>query len=81
MSDWWWYVLVVIVVVVVAAVLYMRSRGAGTTGVEANDPSRNYRGDRETDRLGGMSDEDREWESASLERNRKSQERQPPGTE
>ncbi|HYH12891.1 MAG TPA: hypothetical protein VD789_11095 [Thermomicrobiales bacterium] len=75
MSDWWWYALIIVVVLAVAVVAYMRARSSGATGGSAGDASRDYRGERETDRLGGMSAEDREWEAASLERNRQSQER------
>lgn len=83
MSDWWWYVLVA-VVVVAAAVVLMRGRSSRTTrATPAVDErlARDYGNEREAGRLGGMSDEDRAWESASLERNRKSVERdQPPQT-
>ena len=79
MSDWWWIILLVLVIVAVAAFILMRGRNAGVSGGAVDDPSRNYRGERETDRLGGMSDEDRAWESASLERNRQRDElKQPP---
>ena len=42
------------------------------TGAPADDTSdapRNYTDEREATRLGGMSDEDRAWETASQERN------------
>ncbi len=56
-------------------------RRTGAPAADTNDASRNYEAERETDRLGGMSQEDREWEAASLERNRQAQEREqmPPG--
>lgn len=74
MSDWW-YIVAIVIVLAVAAFLYARSRNTGVSGGEASDPSRDYRDERETDRLAGMSDEDREWETASLDRNRRAQER------
>lgn len=74
MSEWW-FLLAVAVVLVAAVVLYVRRRDADGSGGDAGDPSRDYRGERETGRLAGMSDEDREWEAASIERNRQSRER------
>jgi hypothetical protein len=78
MSDWWWWVLVAIAVIVVAAFVVMRRRNAGAPDTSANTPTPNYREERETGRLGGMSAEDRAWETASLERNRKREEQEPP---
>ncbi len=80
MSDWWWYALVIVVILAVALVVYARARRAGTPAGQGDDSSRDYRGERETNRTSGMSDEDREWEAASLERNRQAQEqdRTPP---
>ncbi len=76
MSEWW-VLLVVALVLVLAAlvVLYVRRRDVGVSGDAAGDPSWDYRSERETGRLAGMSDEDREWEAGSIERNRQSQER------
>ena len=77
MSDWL-IILLAIVVVAAAVVAYMRVRAANASGPETADPSRNYTNERESDRVGGMSDEDREWEAASLKRNRDAQERTEP---
>lgn len=82
MSEWW-FVLLLLAIVVAAAFLYVRSRNTRIGGGSAtDDSSRNYRDERETTRLGGMSDEDREWEAASQERNRQTEGRgdTPPGS-
>lgn len=72
----WWFIIVVVVVVAAAIAYFMRARGqgGGTTGAPV-DAERNYGDEREANRVGGLSDEDREWEAASLERNRQAQER------
>jgi hypothetical protein len=83
MSDWWWYALVLVVILAVALVVYARARRAGTPVSQGDDSSRDYREERETNRTSGMSDEDREWEAASLERNLQAQDRHrtpPPVT-
>ena len=78
MSDWWWIILTALVIVAMAAFVVMRRRSGGMTVSGVDDPTRNYQGERETNRLGGMSDEDRAWETASLERNRQREEQEPP---
>jgi hypothetical protein len=80
MSEWWWYAIVAIAIVV-AVYVGLRIRRSPTTLVDADATTHDYRADRETGRLAGMSDEDRAWESASLERNRVTEEgrdRNPP---
>jgi hypothetical protein len=80
MSNWW-YVLA-IVVIAASVILFLRYRGRGggvplasRTGI---GPNRNYAQEREEARVGRMSEEDQEWESASLERNREEQAGTPP---
>lgn len=73
MSDWWWYALIIVVVVAGAVFVYSRSRNTSPSGGGADEATRDYQGEREADRLGGMSAEDREWEAASVERNRQNQ--------
>lgn len=75
MSDWWWYALVIVVILGVALVVYARARRVSTPAGRGDDGSRDYRDEREANRTSGMSDEDRAWEAASLERNRQAQER------
>ena len=78
MSDWW----TVIAVVALAAVgiQYVRSRRSGNgrsgadRGSDAGAPS-DYRQDREDARRANMSETDRAWEAASLQRNQEAQER------
>ena len=51
--------------------------GRGSKGREGDAPaSRGYVQDREDERVGRMSDEDRAWEAASLERERERRERE-----
>ncbi len=76
MSDWWWYAFL-IVVIVASVYLILRIRRSDAPRSDAGATSRDYTGDREAHRVGGMSDEDREWEAASLRRSHEAQERQP----
>ena len=83
MSGQWW-ILVAVVVIVAIIVAYQRSRqgqvrqtrdlrmGAQEQG-QAQSPSEEI-SQREERRLTGMSTEDRDWEQASLQRNRDIQE-------
>lgn len=41
----------------------------GAPAADTSDAPRNYKDEREATRLGGMSEEDRAWETASRERN------------
>ncbi len=93
MSNQWW-ILVAVVVIVAIIVAYQRSRqsqvrqtrdlrmGAQEQG-RAQSPGEEI-SQREERRLTGMSAEDREWEQASLQRNRDIQDertRQVQGSE
>jgi hypothetical protein len=83
MSNQWW-ILVAVVVIVAIVIAYQRSRqsqvrdtrdlrmGAQERG-RAQSPSEEL-SQREDHRLAGMSAEDRDWEQASLQRNREIQE-------
>jgi flagellar biosynthesis/type III secretory pathway M-ring protein FliF/YscJ len=84
MSAQWWVVLAV-VVIIVAVIAYRRSRRAQESRAQerrmsvqrqsaAHSPAEEI-SQREDRRLGGMSAEDREWEQASLQQNRETQER------
>jgi hypothetical protein len=78
MSGW---ILILAVIVIVVVVAYaMRSRSATDAGTEADTSARDYRGERESSRLSDMSDEDRAWEAASLERSRTTQQADPPSS-
>ena len=78
MADWW-LVLVLVAIAALCAVyvLYRRQRGRG--GAEdqqsAGLPPRDYTQEREDTRLTNMSDEDRAWQSASLEKDRATKDR------
>jgi hypothetical protein len=50
-------------------------RRTGASAADTSDAARNYDDERETSRLGGMSEEDRAWEAASQERNTKAEAR------
>ena len=93
MSNQWW-ILIAVVVIVAIIVAYRRSRqtqvrqsqdlrmGAQELG-RAQSPSEEL-SQREERRLTGMSTEDRDWEQASLQRNRDIQDeraRQVQGSE
>jgi flagellar biosynthesis/type III secretory pathway M-ring protein FliF/YscJ len=84
MSGQWW-ILVAVVIIVAIVVAYMRSRQSQERqtqvrrmGVQeqgrAHSPDEEI-SQREDRRLTGMSAEDRDWEQASLQRNRDIQER------
>jgi hypothetical protein len=85
----WVYVLVIVVLAAVG-VLYLRSRRSGNGGrigrivdrQDSGQPPRDYAREREADRVSHMSEEDRTWEAASLQKNREAQAREqpPPGT-
>ena len=84
MSTQWW-VVVVVVLIVIAVVVYLRSRRTQVSQAQDRRMSMQEQGraqspaeeitQREEHRLGGMSAEDRAWETASLERNREQVER------
>lgn len=84
MENQWW-ILVAVVVIVVIVVAYMRSRQSQERQTRVQRMSVQEQGraqspgeeisQREDRRLTGMSAEDREWEQASLQRNRDIQER------
>jgi hypothetical protein len=84
MSGWWF--IFVIVVLAAVGILVLRSR-RGRTGeriVEYEDtgqPPRDYSQEREDNRVRRMSEEDRVWEAASLQRDQEAreQEQSPPG--
>lgn len=72
----WWSILVIVALVGFAGGLYLRARGDRTDTRRADHertgegPARDIRQARETDRLAHLTEEDRGWERASLERNR-----------
>lgn len=82
MSDWWYVIaIVVIAALAIAYLLYQRANASGGGDVDNSGPARDYTEERETNRVGGMSDEDREWEAGSQRKNREAQERdQSPPT-
>lgn len=73
MSDAWSIIAVAGIAAIV--ILYLRSRkaGSGTSGRArqvGTAADRNYTQERADDRRARMSDDDRTWEAASLQRNR-----------
>ena len=70
-----WSILLIILIVEAAVIAYTRVRRGRAAGPESAGPSRNYTDERESDRVCGMSAEDREWEAASIQRNRDAKER------
>lgn len=77
MSNWW--IILIVVVIVAAGFLFWRSRRERHEDVVVGAAStRNYEQEREDSRNAQMSDEDRAWQSASLEKNRENQQHQAP---
>jgi hypothetical protein len=75
-----WIILAVIVLAVLGIVYVVLRRSRRTVPLDAGSPaaSRDFSGERETSRLGGMSEEDRAWQAASLEKDRTNREQKPP---
>lgn len=70
-----WYLIVVVVLAVAGILLFVRYRNAGATRLQTEQREQSRPGpahvqDREVARLANMSAEDREWETATLQRNR-----------
>lgn len=70
MSNW----LLIIVVLAAAAILYTlyqrnQASGRAQTRLERPSADRDYQKEREDARVAHLSDDDRAWEAASLERN------------
>jgi flagellar biosynthesis/type III secretory pathway M-ring protein FliF/YscJ len=75
-----WYLVVVVILAVVGILLFMRSRNAEATRRdderrEQSRPGPAHIQDREDARLANMSAEDRDWETATLQRNRENEAR------
>jgi LPXTG-motif cell wall-anchored protein len=80
----WWYVIVILALVALG-LLYLRYRrnhagisDAGSRNGDRRDstlPARDFTQEREADRVGHMTAEDRTWEAASIGRNRAAGER------
>jgi hypothetical protein len=78
MSNWW-IVLIIVVLVAAGLLYYVRSRRERHEDVVVGAAStRDYEQERESSRVTQMSSEDREWEAASLQKNREAQEQKPP---
>lgn len=78
MSDWWYIIVIVALAAVGLLVLRSRLTGAGGRTGEPRDlaqPPRDFGQERETDRVGHLSEEDRSWEAASLKRNQEARAR------
>ena len=77
MSNWW--IILLIVVLVAAGLFYVRSRRERHEDVIVGAAStRDYVQEREASRAGQMSEEDRTWQEASLQKNRDAQDQNPP---
>ncbi len=74
-----WLILLIVVVLVAAGLYYYRSRRNHRDEVVGSaSNTRDYVQEREDSHNSRMSDEDRAWQAASLEKNRENQERHPP---
>ena len=76
----WWIVLAIFVLAAISVlVVVMRSSRQGPeVNAQPPAPDRDYVQDRDASRLGGMSEEDRAWQAASLEKERATREGTPP---
>jgi hypothetical protein len=78
MPDW----LIVLVILVLAAIgimyLLRRSRQRTVPADDIQATPRDFVRDRETSRMDNLSEEDRNWQAASLERDRARTEQKPP---
>ena len=78
MSDWWYVIAIAGLAAVGFAYLRTRRDGNRRSGNDrqASVPDHSdYRQDREDARLAHMSEEDRTWQAASLQRHQENQER------
>jgi hypothetical protein len=75
-----WIILAIIVLAVLGIVYVVLRRNSRTERLDAGTSaaSRDFPGERETSRLTGMSEEDRTWQAASLEKDRANREQKPP---
>jgi hypothetical protein len=74
-----WLIILIVVVVVAAGLYFYRSRRDLREDVAVGaDSTRDYVQEREDSRTSKMSDEDRAWQAASLEKNREIQEGKTP---
>lgn len=78
--ETWWVVLVIIVLAALSGLFIVlrnsRQEATGTTPGPVAD--RDFVQERETVRLGGMSEEDQAWQAASLDRERATRAETPP---
>lgn len=84
MSSWLW-ILLIVVIAAIAVMAYMRmrtsqaqSRQSALESESATNTSRDYSQEREDLRSSNLSEEDRAWETASLQRERDSRPKTPP---
>jgi hypothetical protein len=78
MSDWWY--IIAVAGIALASLRYMQSRSTGKRsggdpGRVSTPTQRDHTQERADARQAGMSDEDRAWEEASLQRDRATRER------
>jgi LPXTG-motif cell wall-anchored protein len=77
MSDWW-YVILVLAVAAAAFLYFSRKRKADEAqrNRPANlGPNHDFQKARDDARTSGMSQEDQDWQAASLQRNKETEER------
>jgi hypothetical protein len=78
MLDWWYGIAIAALAIVAVRFLLLRGSASRRTGDDRQagaSPAADYQQNREDARLAHMSDEDRAWVAASIDRNR---ERQTP---
>lgn len=66
--DWWLVILLAVVVLAGTIALRMRGKQRAAMNNRPVSGTGDFSGDRETNRVSRLSDEDRAWETASLQR-------------
>lgn len=78
MEDWW-IVLVVLILAALGIVYALRRSRQRTVPVDdVSTTPRDFIQERETARMGNLSEEERDWQAASIERERASKVPKPP---
>ena len=78
--DIWWIVgiLFVLAAIVVVSVVLRNSRQGASVEQQTSTTERDFVEERETSRLGNMSEEDQAWQRASLDKDRANRDEPPP---
>jgi cbb3-type cytochrome oxidase subunit 3 len=80
MMEWWWIVLAALVLAVIGIVYFVQRRARRMERRDAGPAiaKRDFVAERETSRMGNLSEEDQAWQAASQAKDRTTREQQPP---